>query len=646
MAKPSFFNSRRSWIVLFVVAICIVFLHLSVAKAQASPHLRVLQVADKQFPNMQVNLAVSDAQGMPIDGLSARNFAMWEDGHPITGFQVKETENTTQPIAVVLAVDTSGSMASSLPEVEKAISGFLQDLQPSDWIAVVTFGDNPRVVQNWTQDKHTALAKLGSLKAAGSTALYDALVKSVRLLQQRGERKVLIVLTDGEDTASQSSLEDALTLAVQSGIPVYPVGFGAVAPSPLEKLAQVTGGAAQIKPTVDKVAGAFHNLTAMLRKEYEIAYVSNLPADGKTHTLEIHAKFQGWELSTQTKFRATPGAVKIELGNLKDGQEVGGTVMIKPVISSPAPHLKQLEIYLDGTSLEVITQPPFGYAWDTSKVKPGTHTLKVVAIDSAQNKGEVEVSLLVRPPIRITWREPEDENAELEGKVALEVGVDAVDPVSEVQFWVDGRQIDSLTGGAQSIYSTTWDTTKFGAGDHVLKVVVKDAKGHQAEKALPVRVALQSRGGIVWLALLVVLAALAVLIPVAMRQRRKQVTGEVPTFAGSQLPVEPSSSPPSGLEGVLVEVSGFQPGREWKLEADEIRLGRSRKDNDLILKGATASRRQALIRKVGGRYVLYNLSPHNPIRVNGKPVPQQHQLANGDVIEAGETTLRFEERNG
>lgn len=645
MKRLSYFTKTflgAAWI------LAVMFVQVTSALGVGGTRVSILQVDDHQFPQMEVYVSVTTAQGNPVTGLTADNFEVLEDGQPVSAIQVQETTEATQPIAVVLAVDVSGSMKSSLPTAVQAIEGFIQNLQPEDWVSLVSFGDEAQVRQDWTQDKTLLQAQLNALVPEGDTALYDALVLALQQLQARGERKVLIVLTDGKDTQSTATADDVIQLAIQQGVPIYPVGFGDVDQKLLERFAEVTGGKAQIRPDVNTVAAAFATLSTLLRHQYVLQYVSALAADGKNHHLAIKVRYQGGESAATATFRATPQEVQIDLGDLKDGTVVRGVQTIQLAVTSPAPQITKVSLYLDDKLLTELTQAPFEYAWDTSKVKPGDHVLRIVAEDSAHNQGEVSLHVTVRPPIVVTWQNPAQDGAVLEGETDLRVQVDAASPVSEVIFRVDGEEIASLPGKAdETVYSVLWDTTKAVAGEHTLSVLVKDAKGYEVEEKLSVQVALQGQGGILWLALLVLLAAAAILIPLTLRMRRQRKgygAGGALASTASQgeaalvgAGVEPSSA-------VLVELTGLSPGKVWPLDAQEVRLGRSRKENDIILAGASASRRQALIRQVEGQVVLYNLSPHNPIRVNGEPVEQQRVLQPGDVLQAGESTFRFEVR--
>jgi len=92
----------------------------------------------------------------------------------------------------------------------------------------------------------------------------------------------------------------------------------------------------------------------------------------------------------------------------------------------------------------------------------------------------------------------------------------------------------------------------------------------------------------------------------------------------------------------LIEREGFEPGHVWQLKGSEIRLGRKRDENDIMLKGLSASRFHAVINLTPNGATLKSLNPENPAYVNGQPIIEELLLRNGDVIKAGESEFLFE----
>jgi hypothetical protein len=163
---------------------------------------------------------------------------------------------------------------------------------------------------------------------------------------------------------------------------------------------------------------------------------------------------------------------------------------------------------------------------------------------------------------------------------------------------------------------------------------------------------MQSDMGLGFIVVLVALAAFMLIIPLALRSRRKLR----PAAAAAVMPVSPQNeeplpptvppaqaAPAAGGQAVLVQTDAAAPGFVWPLTLEEIRLGRKRDENDIPLTSTQASRRHAVIRQHGGSYIVYSLSPENPARVNGAAI-QQQVLNPGDELQLGEHTFRFELR--
>src|SRR5690606_32181684 len=136
------------------------------------------------------------------------------DGQPVTDLVVEPVGASTVPVGVVLVIDTSGSMAGAPMEAAiAAAQSFVDQARPEDRIAIVTFADEVQVVSGFTNNKTALNSTLGAIVADGETSFNDAVIQGVALFAQPNARDLLpnmIVLTDGEDTASTATLEDAI----------------------------------------------------------------------------------------------------------------------------------------------------------------------------------------------------------------------------------------------------------------------------------------------------------------------------------------------------------------------------------------------------------------------------------------------------
>jgi VWFA-related protein len=217
--------------------------------------------------------------GKPVENLQQSDFHVFEDGveQTISHFSLHQD----MPVRLGLVIDTSGSMEETLPTVQKVVMGFLRDLlRPRDRAFIETFSDQPDVLASFTADFATLENALLSLFADRATALYDSVI--VGLFQFSGVRgrKAIVVLTDGEDTASKNEFQDVVGYAQRSGVTIYTIGVDLPATKvvsrwQLSKLAQITGGQAFYISDRSELDRIYAEIDRELRTQYLLAYTSN-----------------------------------------------------------------------------------------------------------------------------------------------------------------------------------------------------------------------------------------------------------------------------------------------------------------------------------------------------------------------------------
>ena len=242
-----------------------------------------------------VNLAVTvtDPKGRFITDLGEGDFEVLEEGvrQPLTIFTREDL-----PVSLAILIDTSASMDTKLSQAQSAAIRFVKTLLPADEAQVVKFSQRAEVIQEFTSDKTQLEAAIRSTHASGDTALYTALYVALKDLDRRrrdGElrRRAVVVLTDGEDTASSVTDEQVLDLAKRTGTGVYGVGlYGPEVPAsarPLNPdqstffftaLGRATGGQAHFLKNVSQLDGVYDRLAQELRSQYGLGYVSTNPA--------------------------------------------------------------------------------------------------------------------------------------------------------------------------------------------------------------------------------------------------------------------------------------------------------------------------------------------------------------------------------
>jgi VWFA-related protein len=593
------------------------------AIAQGTARANIDYIDNGQFPLLKVYVSVTDVQGLPIKNLTDSNFIVTEDGQPVSNFELTPTQNSQQPLAITLVIDTSGSMGikplpTPLQNAIAAAKTFVDALSAQDQVAIIGFADSPYTVQDFTTDKDLLKTKLDSLTSSGETTMYDGIVEAVKLLKNRSERRILVLIADGKDTGDgQFNFTTSMDEASRWAVPIYPIGFGNVDRKELEQMAALTGGTAQIHPNSLDLQSALSVVLQILREQYLIRYMSTLQADAAEHDLHITIDDQGRVVSANRSFIALPGEITITLPFQED-EVVGGNVLLKPTVLAPAP-LKQMDIQLDGSLLQSVLSEPFEYAWDSTTVSPGSHRFVFTVTDQAGNTAKTSMDLDIQPPVTVKVLTP-TEGEELSGTSKVVVDVNSLAGIAKVEYAIDGKVLESLTAPPFDA-NLNWD--KYSKGPHLLSVKATDVNGFTDKHEFVI----QAKGTRdIWFLVLVIVLGLAVLgIPIGLRQRRKSVV-----VAGKTRQL------------VLLQVRGQNSGQTWTLGLDEIKVGR-RQSNDVQLKSSKASREHGVIRYENGQYVLYNLRQENPPLINNIPVYQRQIIKPGDVIQFGEDVLRYEE---
>ena len=233
-----------------------------------------------------LTLTVVDGEGAPIAGLGRDDFRVEEDGKPQ---EVLEFSTEERPLRLALVLDTSGSMRDALREAQSAAVAFLDVLKEKDQALVIDFDDQVMLLQDMTAEREGLRTAIVSTSADGGTALYDAVHATLRRLARETERRAIVLLSDGGDTASVFSRDRALDAARTSDTMLYAIGLGGgVDRSVLKELAEQTGGRAFFADNAEELAGLYARIAAELRQQYHLAFTSaNTNYDGKWRRIQV-----------------------------------------------------------------------------------------------------------------------------------------------------------------------------------------------------------------------------------------------------------------------------------------------------------------------------------------------------------------------
>jgi VWFA-related protein len=174
---------------------------------------------------VNVTATVSDASGRFVSGLRAEDFRVWEDDQPV---EVTHFNAERVPVSLGIALDTSGSMAGDkIREAQSALDRLLYDLlDKQDEIFIYSFSNYPVLLQTWTTDRQLLSRAMGRIRVTGGTAMYDAVAEAIPLAGKgENRKKALLVVSDGNDTASRIQIRDLKQMIHESELLVYAIGI-------------------------------------------------------------------------------------------------------------------------------------------------------------------------------------------------------------------------------------------------------------------------------------------------------------------------------------------------------------------------------------------------------------------------------------
>jgi len=274
-----------------------------------------------QAQEVVLHATVVDEKQRLITNLTRNAFQVFENGQPqpITSFRHEDV-----PVAMGIVIDNSGSMREKRDKVAKAAENLVASSNPQDQVFVVNFSDEYYLDQDFTNDPKKLRGALEKLESRGGTALYDAVVASADHLKKNAklQKKVLFVVTDGEDDASRGSLEQSVRqLQEENGPTIYAIGIlgdekQRRARRALQTIAERTGGIAFLPKSVDEVDEISRTVAKDIRNQYTIVYRPTTPKRvGGYRTIKVDARASGYKgLVVRTRSGYYPGQEQASTG--------------------------------------------------------------------------------------------------------------------------------------------------------------------------------------------------------------------------------------------------------------------------------------------------------------------------------------------
>jgi Ca-activated chloride channel family protein len=270
-------------------------------------------VFKKEVEEVVVHATVMDDKNHLVTNLDKSAFTVFENNQPQT---ISSFRHEDIPVAMGIVIDNSGSMREKRDKVNKAALNLVRSSNPQDQVFVVNFNDEYYLDQDFTSNINKLREALEKVEARGGTALYDAILASANHLKEsKLQKKILFVVTDGEDNASRNSLEETVRkLQEENGPTVYAIGLlgeekARRARRALETIAQRTGGIAFLPRTLDEVDQISSSVAHDIRNQYTIGYKPTTPKSvGGYRSIHVEAHAKGYgKLVVRTRSGYYPG---------------------------------------------------------------------------------------------------------------------------------------------------------------------------------------------------------------------------------------------------------------------------------------------------------------------------------------------------
>lgn len=656
-----------TWAGVASVVLALVLWGARPAAGQIPLSVQLIGVDASSFPLVTATVSVADASGLPISDLPPASFRVTANGRPVPVMQVRTALDAGVGIAVVLAIDVSGSMQGDpLVKAKQVARDFVSRLTPADQAMVLVFSDSISVAQPFTANKDALYQAIDRLQARGNTALYDAVATAVEAATAAGlPRRAVVLLSDGADFGglSRTSREGSLATASGRGVPFFTVGLG---PQPdrdyLTQLASRSRGRAMWAPTPADLPPVFEEVHALLRSQYLVQFDLGANARAGTYDLQVEVtrgadRGQGGR-SVEV---APPGyrPPQVSLPALTQGARLSEPVLLLPAISASR-RIISARYLLDDQEVARTDSPPFQYLLDPVTITPGPHHLRLEVADELGGMGTAEVALVVaQVPPRVRLASPSGEMAPgpeslttLRGKVRLEAQVTSQEPVQWVRFLLDGQV---LAEAAAPPFAVVLEPGKVPHGPIHLTVVARDIAGQEGQALFQLVLTGEGAGPKFLPMAAGAAAALAVAAGAVVVGRWRRAT------RAAFIPSPPEAAPSNAVPEVTVDPS-FQASQQVPVETalarltvhrrqdgalvQEASLGRapftvgSSSGCDLVLPGEGIAPHHLRLWYREGHFMLHDLTRRGEVTVNGHTVLWA-VLEDGDTIELGPYVLRF-----
>lgn len=298
-------QTMSSWTCQSLIVLLVFFLPLSMAAQELETATDGDFRISVDVELVQLPVSVLDRDGVPAIGLEEQHFEVYEDGvlQEISLFRHEDV-----PVSVGLVIDNSGSMRDRREQVNSAALVFVRESNPDDETFIVNFDDEAYLERDFTGSIGNLVDTLSNIDTRGETALNDAIFLSLEHVETHGrlDKKALLVVSDGEDNASEYGFNRVMERVREAEVTIYVIGLlelndtrgGLFRRSPsskarreLQQIVESTGGQAYFPKSLDEVEELCRRVAHDLRNHYTLGYSpTNTAFDGSWREIEVRVK--------------------------------------------------------------------------------------------------------------------------------------------------------------------------------------------------------------------------------------------------------------------------------------------------------------------------------------------------------------------
>ena len=265
---------------------------------------------------VKVTATVRDADGRLVGDLTRDDFEIFEDGKPQ---RITQFDSGRVPVSLGVVLDVSESMyGQRMDDARSALRRFLVDLlEPMDEAFLVVFNHDPKLEAPWTTGPRRLQGRLDDVRPYGATAIYDAMDMALPMFADRAhDRAAVVLISDGSDTASDTTPTDVRNLIRRSDAFVYAVGIDATERRPindevnerlLREMTDESGGYTEVIKDSPDLAPATERIAEELNHQYTLGYTPTHPPDERYHRIRVRMSNRDYRVRARRGYVAVVG---------------------------------------------------------------------------------------------------------------------------------------------------------------------------------------------------------------------------------------------------------------------------------------------------------------------------------------------------